>query len=782
MKNGQTLLWCWGVLSLCFLTNPLFAQDKFTLSGYIRDADNSESLIGANVQVPQLGTGTSSNEYGFYSLTLPAGNYTIVISYLGYDNKTKQVKLNSNQQLNLELEPETNEIEEVVVSSKRENENVEQIEMSQVKLQMQQIKRMPALLGEVDIIKAIQLLPGVQTVGEGGSGFYVRGGAVDQNLILLDEAPVYNSAHLLGFFSVFNSDAIKDVQLYKGGIPANYGGRLSSVLDIRMRDGNKKRISGRGGIGTISSRLTVEGPLLGENSSFVVSGRRTYADLFLKLSSDSLLRQSQLYFYDLNVKMNFQTSEKDRIFLSGYFGRDVFSDAGQFGFNWGNTTATARWNHVYNNKLFSNLTFYYSDYRYFLGENGGVEGFEWTSRLKDLSLKLDYTYFLNPNNKLRFGLQSIQHDIQPGHAKGTGAESIFNELKLDTDRSYEHAAYISNEQKFGDRLSLLYGLRFSMFQNVGEATVYQFDDEFALADSTKYAAGDIYQSYTNWEPRLGLRYRLGANSSIKVSYNRMAQYLHLASNTTSSSPLDVWFSSSPNVKPQTADQVALGYFWNLNSKGIEASVEGYYKKMNNSIDFRDHAELLLNRYLEGELRFGEARSYGLELLLKKQSGRLQGWISYTLARSERKVAEINNGEYYPTKYDKTHDIAVVLSYDLKERLNIAANWVYGTGAAVTLPTGRYEYFGQIVPVYSDRNGERMPAYHRLDIAATLKAKRRWFKNRLEREWVFSIYNVYNRHNAYSLNFVQDEDNPQITKAQKTYLFGIIPSVTANFKF
>ncbi len=773
---------CTTIFCCTFSFPELKAQtDQVTLSGYVKDAESGETLIGAAVFVPSLKTGISTNVYGFYSLTLPKGKYDLVVSYVGYQQINATIDFSENFTKDFEILLEGVTIEGAVVTAKKENESVEKVEMSQVNLKMKQIQQIPALMGEVDVIKAIQLLPGVATVGEGSSGIYVRGGGVDQNLVLLDEAPVYNVSHLLGFFSVFNPDAIKDVQLYKGGIPANYGGRLSSVLDIRMKEGNVKKWGGTAGIGTISSRLTVEGPLSKDNSSIIVSGRRTYADLFLAFSKDSIARQSQLYFYDLNTKVNFKLNEKNRLFLSGYFGKDVLGQRKEFEIGWGNTTGSVRWNHVYNNKLFSNLTFYYSNFDYTLGEPEGTEAFKWDSQLTDFSLKLDYNYFLNPENNLKFGAQSILHRIDPGGARGIGEESIFNVIKIEENKALEHAIYISNEQKIGDRLQALYGLRFSAFQNIGGFNLVNYNENYEAVDSTFYDAGKIFNTYTGLEPRIGLRFTIDDQSSVKLSYNRTFQYIHLASNSTSSSPLDIYFPSSPNVKPQKADQIAAGYFRNFKDNAIETSIEVYYKKIYNSIDFRDHAELLLNEHLEGELRFGEGRAYGLELLLKKQKGDLTGWIGYTLARSERKIKEINDGKYYPTKFDKTHDLSVVLSYVLSKQWNISTNWVYSSGSAVTLPTGRYEYYGMIVPVFSGRNSERLPAYHRLDLSVSWKLKKKLFKV-VDREMVFSLYNVYNRKNPYSINFRQEEDDPQKTYAEKTYLFGIIPSVTFNYKF
>ncbi|MEM9918691.1 MAG: TonB-dependent receptor, partial [Bacteroidota bacterium] len=766
------------LIGCCLSLTTLAQQQTHTLSGYIRDAQTGEALISATVYVPELALGVTSNLYGFYSLTVPAGTHTFVFSYLGYQDQVVELNLQADQSQDMDLGSASVEIEEVIVTAEKEDQHIEEVGMSQVKLNVQSIKKMPALLGEVDVIKAIQLLPGVQTVGEGTSGFYVRGGNVDQNLVLLDEAPVYNVSHLLGFFSVFNPDAVKDMKLYKGGIPSYYGGRLSSVVDIRMKEGNAKRFSGSAGIGSISSRLNIEAPIGKDKGSFMLAGRRTYVDLFLKLSSDTTLNKSKLFFYDLNGKVNFKLGEKDRIFLSSYFGRDVFDQSGEFRTDWGNRTGTIRWNHLFSPKLFSNLTYYYSEFDYFLGEPSGVDAFEWKSLLKDHGLKLDFTAFINPDNTLRFGLQSIYHLIDPGVARGIGDETIFNELKLDRQKSLENAIYVSNEQSIGDRFKIDYGLRFSSFHNFGPQTVWNFDEQFNPIDSTVHQGSDIYNSYYSFEPRIGMRYKLDGKSSVKLSYNRMAQYIQLASNTTASSPLDVWFPSSPNIKPQMADQLAGGYFRNFLDNSLEASVEVFYKRFENSIDFRDHAELLLNKQLEGELRFGEARAYGVELLLQKTKGNLTGWVGYTFSRTEKKIEGINQNQWYPARHDKTHDFSLVLSYDWRKRFNFSANWVYSTGSAVTFPTGRYEFMGTVVPVYSERNAERLPSYHRLDIATTIKGRNKWF-GRIENELLISVYNVYGRKNPYSINFRQEEDNPQATYAEKTYLFGVIPSVTLN---
>lgn len=768
------------LLLAVLLSSYSFSQATFTISGSMEDASSGEALIGATIYVPSLSKGVNTNVYGFYSLTLPQGDYELSYSFIGYHKVTKTLKLDRNIKMDVELEPSSIMVEEAVIEGSSDAEqNIESVDMSTVNMQMSAIKKIPAFMGEVDVIKAIQLLPGVATVGEGGSGFYVRGGAVDQNLILLDEASVYNASHLLGFFSVFNSDAIKDVQLYKGGIPARYGGRLSSVLDIHMKDGNNKKFTGTGGIGTVSSRLTLEGPLKKEKGSILVSGRRTYADFFLLLSKNEAQRNTRLYFYDLNLKANYEISENDRIYLSGYFGRDVFKFADLFGLDWGNTTGTFRWNHIYNSKLFSNVSLIYSNFQYGLGQDFEGFGFQWDSDIKDLTGKIDFSYFLNPNNTLRFGVTSTLRKMNPGYARGTG-ESIFNELRLEEVNALEHAVYASNEHHLTDAFKVQYGLRYSLFQQIGPGTVWNYNDAFEPTDSTYYNSGDQIQQYGGFEPRIGMSYKLNRSTAIKASYNRMYQYIHLASNSTSSSPLDVWFTSSQNVKPQKADQVALGYFKNFKDNTLEFSAEVYYKTMTNAIDFKNHAELFLNKHLEGELRFGEARSYGLELLMRKQTGRLTGMVSYTLARTEKLIPDITPN-WYPTKYNKTHDVAVVVSYSLSDKWSFGANFVYGTGAAVTLPTGRFTYLGMVVPVYSDRNGARMPAYHRLDLSATLrpeqKKERKW-----QGEWVFSVYNAYNRHNAYSINFKTEDFDPNVTYAVKTYLLPIVPSVTYNFSF
>jgi len=788
-----------------------YAQN-FTISGSIQDAANGEGLIGATVYDKATTSGVSANIYGFYSLTLPAGTYELVYSFVGFRPLVKQIVLDKNIRMDVEMEANSEVLQEVVITGEATNQNVESVEMSVVNVKMETIKKIPALLGEVDVLRAIQLLPGVQNGGEGSTGFFVRGGASDQNLILLDEAFVYNASHLLGFFSVFNQDAIKDAQLYKGGIPAEYGGRLSSVLDVRMKDGNSKKFAGAGGIGIISSRLTLEGPIIKDKASFIISGRRSYADLFLPLSGNEGLKQSQLFFYDLNGKVNLKLNDNNRIYLSAYTGRDILGVSNAFRLGWGNRTFTGRWNHIFGDKLFSNVTGIYSTFDYLLGIPEGASAFDWTSKIQNISLKNDYTYYANSNNTIKFGFQSTFHTFSPATFTPADSNEAFNEFKIFDRYAWENGAYVSNEQKLGGRWSVLYGLRFSSFSNVGTDTLFNFDQNYDTIPGngyTAYPSGEIYNTYKGLEPRLGVKFTLDDQSSLKASYNRMNQYMHLASNSTSAAPIDVWMPSSPNIKPQRADQVALGYFRNFAKNTFETSVEVYYKAVQNQIDFRDFAQLIFNPLLEGEVRAGAATSYGAEFFVRKQTGDVTGWISYTLSRSIRDVPEINNGNSYAANYDRPHNLSVVLSWDIMERLNASGTFVYNSGAPVTVPTGRFNYSGTTVPVYSDRNGARMPAYHRGDFSITYDLRKKREKQFFSHSWNLSIFNIYSRKNPYAINFAASEakyevlpayeqlvrgsnafidntldayNNPNRTEAQMTYLFPIIPSITYNFKF
>lgn len=757
--------------------------DKRTagISGYVKDAATGETLLGATVYVSQTRTGTTTNGYGFYSLRLEPGIYTIRWSYIGYEDHMVDVDLRRDTTVQVRLQPENMQLGEVVVKGERFNEQIATAQMGVNKLDIKSIKQIPAFMGEVDIIKAIQLLPGVQATTEGGSGFSVRGGSPDQNLILLDEALVYNPSHLLGFFSVFNNDAVKGLDLYKGDIPAVYGGRLSSVVDVHMNDGNSTSYHGQGGIGTISSRLMLEGPIQKDKSSFMIAGRRTYADLFLALSSDEQIRDNTLYFYDFNLKANYIFNDKNRIFLTGYFGKDVFRN-NFFGLGWGNATATLRWNHLFYSQLFANFSLIYSRYNYKLGvPEGNPNAFDWLAGMDDVSLKGDFTWFLTDQHTVRYGLQLTNHLFRPGVAQGVGSQTPFNKVEMPEGSALESAVYLSIDHKVNERLTLDYGLRVSMFNNYGPATVFDYNRQYQKFDSTVYAGGDFYNTYFAVEPRISGAFTLTEFSSIKAAYTRNVQYVHLAQNSTGGTPLDIWFPSSPNVKPQLGDQFSLGYFHNIERWKVETSLETFYKKNHNAIDFKDYAELLLNEYLEGELRFGTAESYGLEALVRLNEGPLTGWIGYTWSRTFRKVPEINGGKAYPAGYDRPHDLSVVVNYRLNDRFSVGANWVYATGSPVTFPTGRFVIGNTITPVYSDRNAYRMPDYHRLDLSFTYTPKAR--PNRLWKgEWNLSVYNAYYRKNPWVINFVTDPETPNTTYAEMTYLFGIVPAITYNFKF
>lgn len=768
------------------------AQDKFTVSGYAKDAKNGEALIGVTVYKKNSQIGTSTNEYGFYSLTLPKGQDTIVFSFVGYKTVMKPINLNSNQTVSTEIGEEGKDLEEVVISSEREDANIKSMEMSVAKLDIKQIQKMPALLGEVDIIKSIQLLPGVTTVGEGASGFNVRGGNIDQNLVLMDEAPVYNSSHLFGFFSIFNPDAVKDVKLIKGGIPAQYGGRASSVLDIRMKEGNSKKIEVNGGLGTIFSRLSIEAPILKDKASFIIAARRSYIDVLAKpflTARQPSLKDAKFYFYDLTAKFNWRINDKNTVFASGYFGRDVFG-AG-FKFNWGNSTATLRWNHVFNSKLFMNLTSFYSNYKYELGfkAEGTSQKFEWTSNIINYSLKPDFTYYLNSRNTIKFGAQAILYTFKPGNAVITSQDGNESNISLDYQYGVEYAAYIDNEQKLSNRFTLQYGLRWSFFNYMGKGNKYTYRDTIPnesrpLEKEEKIAEGETIKMYNTPEPRLALNYTINDKSSVKLGYNRMSQYLHIVSNTAASTPLDIYTPVTNNIKPLIADQITLGYFRNFKDNMFETSAEIYYKSLQNQLDYVDNANLLLNKYLESDLIQGKGRAYGLEVYLKKAKGKLNGWVSYTLSKTERQVRGISNDEWFLSKYDRTHNVNTVLIYDLNKRFSFSANFIFQTGTPATFPTAKVEVQGYVIPYNTDnkRNNYRNTPYHRADIGITYNFKRNERK-RWKSTLVLSVYNVYNRRNAFSIYFRNNPDYPVNTEAVRYSVVGsIIPALTYNFKF
>jgi len=766
-------------LLIFFAVFPLlvFGQQNYTLSGKITDAETGEDLIGVSVLVVELVKGVSTNSYGFYSLSLPEGTYTIRYSYMGYENVEHVLNLNKNHVINIEITPSVVALNEVIVSAERDDKKITSAESGVEKLNLRDIESIPVLFGEKDILKTIQFLPGVSISAEGSTGFNVRGGSMGQNLILLDEAPVYSSSHLAGFFSVFNSDAIKDVTVYKGGIPAYYGGRASSVLDIKMNNGNSKTFSSSGGIGLVSTRLTVEGPVLKDKMSFIISGRRTYGDLVAKLLfPENIIRDDMnFYFYDFNAKLSYSINDNNRLFLSGYFGRDLFELGNETGTGWGNTTGTIRWNHLFSDRLFSKTSIIYSKYNY--GFIIGSIDMRLRSGIEDLSLKEEATWYINPEYTLKFGMNITHHEFSPG--KLTTGESTNLEIVLGEKRAFESALYIQNEQEITPRFSANYGLRFSTFNQTGPGWFYEYNTDNEPVDSTWYSSGKAAYPWFGLEPRLSVNYILSNKSSVKLSYNRMAQYLHLLSNSTAGSPTDVWMPSSNNLKPLFVDHFSAGLFRNFLENSIEASIEVYYKNMTNSIDYEDGADIIFNEHVESQILTGKGRSYGLELYIKKKYGSFTGWVSYTLSRAENKIEGINNFSWYPMKYDKTHDVSVVAIYKISQRLTISGVWTYATGNAVTFPSGKYVLDNNPVPYYTERNGYRMPACHRLDVSLTLNGKNR---KKYKSGWDFSVYNLYNRHNAYMISFRESETVPGSTEAVKLSLFGIVPSITYNFKF
>ncbi len=782
------------LLCLLSLSNSI-AQQKYTISGIISEATSNETLIGVNIIFPEINSGTVTNEYGFYSITLPEGSYRMVITYLGFQDITKTIHLSSDKKRDFNLSEKLESLEEVIISENVERTSIRKPEMSINKLAISTIKQIPVLLGEADVIKAITLLPGVTNAGEGSSGFNVRGGAADQNLILLDEATIFNSSHLFGFFSVFNPDAIKDVKLFKGGIPSRYGGRVSSVLEIFQKEGNSKKLKISGGLGVVSSRLLVEGPIVKDKAAFLVGARTSYAHLFLPLFDVD----NSASFYDLNTKLNYRINDKNSIFLSGYFGRDLFSINDSFVNTYGNAVGNFRWNHIFSDNLFSNLSLIYSDY--FYGLELDFVGFEWNSGIQNFNLKYDFEYYINDKLQINYGANNIYYSFNPGKIKPNSNGSGILEEQLIKKYANESAIYVDIEQNITDNLSIEYGLRLSHFVRLGqdELNIYENNkpvvfDPFLLIyqgadpiEVTQSSRSDQLSSFTNLEPRISLAYSFNDDNSIKASYTRLSQYLHLLSNTSSPTPLDVWTPSGPFVKPQLLDQYAFGFFKNLWQGDYTLETEVYYKDIQNRIDYIDGANLIANNAIEQVILNGEARSYGFEFLLRKNTGKLQGWMAYTLSKSEQRTPPrdtneigINSGEWYNTPYDKPHDLSIYASYELNKKWSFNTNLVYQIGRPTNYPIGQFEFQGIVIPYYGLRNEERLPDYHRIDIAATLKPKknknRRW-----QSEWVFSVYNLYNRRNAASINFRRNDDTG-INEAIRTSIFGIVPSITYNFKF
>tara|TARA_R110002050_G_scaffold25378_2_gene67703 strand:- start:2213 stop:4597 length:2385 start_codon:yes stop_codon:yes gene_type:complete len=781
-------------LLLLFSIN-LFSQERFTLSGTITEIASNETLIGVTVAVPSLSTGVITNEYGFYSITLPKGSYQLQISSLGYQDIIQTIDLTYDQKINFQLLEVAEQLEEVVVTEDIEKLNIRKPQMSVNSLSAETIKKIPVILGEADIIKSILLLPGVSNAGEGASGFNVRGGAVDQNLILLDEATIFNSSHLFGFFSVFNPDAIKDVKLFKGGIPSRYGGRVSSVLEIFQKEGNSKELKVNGGIGAVASRLLAEGPIIKDQAAFLIGGRASYAHLFLPLFDID----NTAYFYDLNTKLNFKLNESNNIYFSGYFGRDVFSISESFINTYGNAVLNFRWNHLFSDKLFSNLSLIYSDYYY--GLKLDFVGFKWNSGIQNFNLKYDFKHYLSNNFQINYGINNIYYRFNPGKIEPSDSESGIIENQLIQKYANEFAVYIDVEQNITENLSMQYGLRLSNFIRLGqdELNVYANNDPVVFdpflqiykeADPIEILTPERSEqlaTFTNLEPRIALAYSLDPNNSLKASYTRLAQYLHLLSNTSSPTPLDVWTPSGTFIKPQLLDQYALGYFKNIKDGDYSLETELFYKDIQNRIDYIDGANLIANDAIEQVILNGEARAYGLELLIRKNQDRFQGWLAYTLSKSEQRTpgrnateTGINLGNWYNTPYDKTHDVSLYVNYDLNEKWSFNSNFVFQTGQPTNYPIGQFQFQNLVVPYYGLRNKQRLPAYHRIDFSATLTPRKNKGR-KLKSEWVFSIYNLYNRKNAASIGFSRNGDTG-VNEAVRTSIFGLVPAATYNIKF
>lgn len=791
IKSTVWLLWFFFMG--CILA---MGQTSHTISGTITDKSNGETLFGASVLLTGTTMGGVTNEYGFYSITAPEGEYVLSISYMGYTDVNLKINLDSDLKHDVEISEFSTELDEVVVTADEpERAILRKPEMSVVKMNIGTVKQMPVVLGELDILKSLQMLPGVTNNGEGSGGFHVRGGAQDQNLVLLDEAIIYNTSHMFGFFSVFNADAIKDVKLYKGGIPARFGGRVSSVLDIRQKDGNSKNFELNGGIGIISSRLTAEGPMFGDKGSFLVAGRRSYVDLLLKAAGE----ENSVSFYDLNLKTNYSIDPNNKLFLSGYFGRDAFKLGNAFDSSYGNASGNLRWNHIFNDRLFSNLSAILSRYDYDL--EFAQEEFVWVSSITNYNLKYDFKYYLSDAFKLDFGANGIFYDFDPGEVTPTADTSPVNALKLDQKRAFESGFYLNAEHKLSPRLTAQYGLRFSTFSRLGGQPINQYINEQPVVynpqlgiyergeviGETNYAKGDAIENFGNLEPRVSLAYLLNDDASIKAGFSRTAQYIHLLSNTSSVTPLDVWTPSGPFIKPQLSNQYALGYFRNFSNKIYSLEMEAYYKTVDNRIDYIDGAELVGQNSIETEILNGEMRAYGLELLLRKNEGNLTGWIAYTLSKSEQRTLGgnaggpgINNGEWYNSFFDRTHDISVSGAYRLDDQWSFGTNLVFQTGRPVTYPNGQYQYEGLSIASYADRNSDRLPAYHRMDVSVNYKP-RKYQNKRFKGEWVLSIYNLYHRKNAASISFGQNLETGA-NEATRTAIFGIVPSLTYNFKF
>jgi hypothetical protein len=753
------------------------AQKRVTISGTITSAGKGGSVESATVKAGLAGAISNSN--GYYSISLPRGSYQLLFSAMGMQSKAVPVLLKADTVVNIDLAVQDNALDEVTVFANTNRRSLESPQMGVEKLSVQQMNKIPVFMGERDILKTIQLLPGIKSAGDGNSGLYVRGGAADQNLILLDDAPIYNASHVFGFFSTFNSDAIKDLTVYKGGMPAQYGGRLSSVIDVKMNDGNNQDFKVAGGIGLISSRLNVEGPLQKGKSSFLISGRRTYVDAFLRLSGDSTVNRNTIYFYDINAKLTYDLGKKDKLYLSLYNGSDRLGISNNFLVNWGNTASTLRWSHTYNNKLFANTSFIYSNYDYNIQVQQGVNDVNLFSQIRDWNIKHELQWYLYPDHELRIGVNAIHHTVRPGEVTASDRSSYNNTL-LQRRYSWENAAYITDTWKVSPKLNLNYGVRLTAFSILGAGDFFTIDPSGAVTDTLSYSAGQVVKTYVNIEPRMAASYRLNERSSLKLSYARNVQNLHLISNSTTATPTDKWIASTNIVKPEIADQLSLGYYRDLSAGKYELSVETYYKNMQNQIDYRDGADVLNGENaIESQLLFGKGRAYGFEMQLKKQTGAVTGWVSYTLSKTEKQIDGINNNQWYNARQDRTHEIAIVGMYQLSPKWELSASWTYYTGNAVSFPSGKYTVGDRVYFYYTDRNGYRMPAYHRLDIGATKKLKQ---TKKYSSELTISLYNAYGRENPYTIDFRTADNDPTRTEVVQTTLFRFVPSVTYNFKF
>lgn len=762
------------LLSISFL--PTFGQQAFKILGQVKSGDNP--IEAATIHIVETKRNVLADSLGNYEIELKTGNYTFIISAVGMNTLRKTVKVQSNQTLNFELQDSANNLDEIVISTTRDDRSLATPQMGAERLNMKTIKNIPLIFGERDVMKAIQLLPGIKSAGEGGAGIYVRGGSADQNLVLMDDVPVYNAAHLMGFFSTFNPDAVEDITIYKTGMPSQFGGRLSSVLDVKMKQGNAEKFSASGGIGLISSKLTLEGPIKKEKSTFLISGRRTYVDALLQLSPDSTLNQNIMYFYDVNGRADFQVGENDKLIFTGYLGSDKLGLAKTFGLSWGNGIASAQWKHLFSSKLNSTTTASYTSYQNKIEINTGIDNVRIFSQLKDWMFKQNFFWQASDKNLVKFGLNAIYHTVTPGEITSEG-QSSYNPVNYQERFSLENALFASSDWQATEKLNIGLGLRLTGFSILGGGDFLTVSPEGNIISSTYYKKGDFVKTYINLEPRLSLSYLLNQQSSVKASYVRNAQNMHMISNSTSSRPSDKWLPSSLMVKPEISDQFAVGYYRNLFDNAFELNVESYYKTMDNQIDYRDGAETFNSDNIETQLLYGIGRAYGLELLFKKKKGDFTGWLSYTLSKTERQIEGINSGNWYNARQDRTHELALVGAYQLNEKWSLSASWIYYTGDAITFPTGKYNMDKQIFFYYTDRNTYRMPAYHRLDLGANLQLKK---KKNFSSELSFSLYNAYGRKNAYMINFRQAENDPTQTEVVRTTLFKFLPSIAYNFKF